>query len=190
MRLFVAIHLPPDIISRLVALKTDIPGAGVANATLVKQPALHLTLRFLGDGIDPIRLTPIKTALDTVNAAPFTLALPGVGRFPPGNKRPARVLWVGVDHQPALMARQAQIARVLASVDFAPEERAYRPHLTLARLKGEGSAAEVSQFLASHRGLESAPFTVASFHLMSSLLTREGAIYREEAAFPLVHSSS
>jgi 2'-5' RNA ligase len=185
MRLFVAIHLPPDIIANLVALKTDIP-----DAAWVKQPALHLTLRFLGDGIDPIRLTPIKTALATVNVAPFTLALRGVGRFPPGNKRPARVLWAGVEEHPALIALQAQIERMLASVDFAPEERAYRPHITLARLKGEGNAAEVSTFLERHNGLESAPFTVDSFHLMSSLLTPEGAVYREEAEFPLVHSSS
>ena len=109
MRLFVAIELPDEVKDQLVALKTDIPGA-----TWVKTPAMHLTLRFLGDHINAICLTPIKTALASIKAAPFTLALGGTGRFPSGTRRPARVLWVGIADQPALLTLQSAVEQRLA----------------------------------------------------------------------------
>ena len=178
MRLFVAIDLPPDLKDRLLALKTDIPGA-----VWVKPPALHLTLRFLGDPIDPIRLTPIRTALASVKAAPFPLTLRGTGRFPSGDRRPARVLWVGMADQPALTALQAAVEQALVPLGFAPEDRPFSPHITLARLKGEGS---VARFLDRHGAFRAEPFTVSEFHLVSSTLTPGGPNYRHEATFPLV----
>lgn len=176
MRLFVAVELPADVKDALTALETSIPGT-----TWVKPAALHLTLRFLGDQIDPIRLTPIKTALASVKAPSFSLALRGVGRFPPG-RRPARVLWVGMDDQPALLSLQASVERALGAVGFEPEERPFNPHITLARLKGEGS---VERFVEAHGGFRAEPFTVSEFVLMSSVLTPQGPKYRHEAQFPL-----
>lgn len=180
MRLFVAIDLPPEIKAKLVTLKSDLP-----SATWVKPSALHLTLRFLGDGIDPIRLTPITTALRSINVSTFSLTLHSVGRFPPGNKRPACVLWVGIDEQPALIALQAQVEEALASVDF-PPEGSFSPHITLARLKGEANTAQVVQFLDREAEFLYDPFTVSEFYLMSSRVTPQGAEYCREASFPLV----
>jgi 2'-5' RNA ligase len=185
MRLFIAVEIPDDLKDQLVALKTDIPGAA-----WVKRPSLHLTLRFLGDGIDPIRLTPIKTALASVKAAPFTLALRGVGRFPEGNRpsRPARVLWVGITEQPALYMLQAAVERSVEGVGFPPEDRPFSAHITLARLKGEGHAQQVAQFLEKHKAYRAEPFEVNRFHLVSSLLTPQGSEYRYEASFPLTEA--
>lgn len=188
MRLFVAIELPPEVKEQLTALKADIFGA-----SWVKPPALHLTLRFLGDRIDPIRMTPIKTALASVKGAPFPLALRGTGRFPalrrPSGSKPARVLWVGIAEQPALLALQAAVEQALATVDFPPEERAFSPHITLARLKDDGSVEEqstqVRRFLERTQDFRAEPFTVEQFILVSSLLTSEGPMYRHEAIFPL-----
>jgi len=180
MRLFVAIDLPPEIKVKLVTLKSDLLAA-----TWVKSPALHLTLRFLGDGIDPIRLTPINTALQAIHTAPFSLTLRGVGRFPPGNRRPARVVWVGIAEQPTLMALQAQVDQALASVDFPAEGGSFTPHVTLARLKDDGNMAQVEHFLEKEAGFVCDPFPVTEFHLMSSRLTPQGAEYRRETSFPL-----
>lgn len=181
MRLFVAIDLPPEIKARLITLKRDFPAA-----TWVKPPALHLTLRFLGDGIDPIRLTPINTVLQAIHAAPFSLTLRGVGRFPSDNRRPARVLWVGIAEQPALMALQAKVEQALASVDFPSGGGAFTPHITLARLKDDGNTAQVGHFLEREAGFICEPFSVKEFHLMSSRLTPQGAEYRRETSFALV----
>lgn len=184
MRLFVAIELPDAVKAELAALNTGIPGAG-----WVKPPAMHLTLRFLGDRIDPIRMTPIKTALASVKGAPFVIALRGTGRFPAAKgsrAKPARVLWVGSEKQPALLTLQASVEQALATVDFPPDERGFSPHITLARLKDEGeSASAVARFLDAQKDFSAEPFTVERFYLVSSLLTPEGPKYRHEASFPL-----
>ncbi len=184
MRLFVAIELPEQVKEQVAALKTDIPGA-----TWVKPPALHLTLRFLGDQIDPIRMTPIKTALASVKGAPFPITLRGMGRFPAATSKakPARVLWVGIAEQTALTALQAAVEQALTAVDFPAEERAYNPHITLARLKSEAedSLAQVERFLQAHKDFHAEPFTVEQFYLVSSVLTQQGPKYRHEASFEL-----
>ncbi len=180
MRLFVAVELPPEQKAALIALKSDIPGA-----TWVKDPALHLTLRFLGDQIDPIRLTPIRTALASIKAAPFALTLRGTGRFPSNPKRPARVLWVGLAPQPKLIELQSAIERVLAEVGFEPEERAFNPHITLARLKADGLNRRLDHFLEQHGGFTAGPFTVDQFYLIASTLKPDGPVYRHEGSFLL-----
>lgn len=182
MRLFVAIDLPPEIKAKLVTLKTDLIAAA-----WVKTPALHLTLRFLGDGIDPVRLPPIITVLRTIRAAPFSLTLSGAGRFPSGNRRPARVLWVGIAEQPSLIALQSEVNQALASVDFPANGSAFIPHITLAHLKSDGNGTQVSHFLERESDFVSPPFPVTEFHLMSSRLTPQGAEYRQEYSFPLAN---
>ena len=180
MRLFVAIELPAQSRKQLIGLRTEIP-----SAIWVKPSAMHLTLRFLGDQIDPIRLVPLQTALASIRAAPFALTLQEVGRFPEGTKKPARVLWVGLATQPALMVLQSAVEQALTPVGFAAEERAFSPHITLARLKSTGRSPELDEFLAQRKTFHSEPFTVREFFLVSSLLTPQGPIYHHEASFPL-----
>lgn len=183
MRLFAAVEFPDAVKDQLVALKTDIPGAA-----WVKRPALHLTLRFLGDPIDPIRLTPIKLALASVQSDAFTLTLRGVGRFPENARRPARVLWVGIEAQPALLALHQAVESALAEADFPPEDRAFSPHVTLARLKGgdgEPQASQVARFIENHKAFHSAAIPITAFHLFSSVLTPQGPRYTDEATIGL-----
>jgi len=180
MRLFVAIELSPQSKERLTALKTEIPGA-----TWVKPSAMHLTLRFLGDQIDPIRLVPIQKALASIKAAPFPLTLRDTGRFPESAKKPARVLWIGLAGQPALTALQAAVEQAVIPLGFPAEERAFSPHITLARLKSESNSPELERFLEEQRGFRAEPFIVSEFFLVSSLLTPQGPIYHHEARFAL-----
>nr|AUN37624.1 2'-5' RNA ligase [uncultured bacterium] len=180
MRLFVAIELATEAKDQLAALKTDIPGA-----TWVKPAAMHLTLRFLGDQIDPIRLLPIQKALGSIKGEPFALTVRTAGRFPEGGKKPARVLWIGIAEQPVLRTLQAAVEQAVIAVGFPAEERAFSPHITLARMKNEERSPELDQFLDQHKGFRAAPFTVKEFFLVSSLLTPQGPIYRHEASFPL-----
>lgn len=57
-----------------------------------------------------------------------------------------------------------------------PEERAYWPHITLARFGRSGAL--VDPFLASHAALNSPPFTIDSFALFESRLGNNGAHYQ------------
>ena len=107
----------------------------------------------------------------------------GVGHFPPG-KHP-RVLWVGMEGGAPLLELQREVELALIGVGIEPEERRFSPHITLARLK-ETPAAAVAAFEERFGAFRTEPFPVAEFHLYSSTLTREGAIHKREASYPLV----
>ncbi|NWF70108.1 MAG: RNA 2',3'-cyclic phosphodiesterase [Chloroflexi bacterium] len=177
MRLFVAVELPDDIKDALAALRLD----SVAGARRTKRDQLHLTLRFIGDGIAPPQFAAIKAALAAVRAAPFALQFRGVGQFPPG-KKPARVLWAGLAPNPALPALQQQIEHALRSAGLAPEDRPFSAHITLARLDPPAAAA---RFLAQHAAFSTPAFPVEQFVLFSSVLARGGATHHAQAVYPL-----
>ena len=177
MRLFVAIDLPDTVKDRLTALQTDIP-----TARWVNRNQMHLTLFFIGD---TDQIGTIKTALADVQTKAFPLTLAGVGRFPKRRREPPRVLWVGVNAEPALQDLHRQVTAALVSVGFKPEARPFSAHITLARLKTRDPLDQVDQFLDDHRALQIPPFSVSEFVLFSSILSPQGARYRREAVFSL-----
>lgn len=176
-RLFVAIDLPDSIKDQIATLCSGVPGA-----KWVQRSQLHLTLRFIGE-VDTPHLQQIKTALASVQAAPFTMALQGVGQFPP--KRAARVLWVGIAAPPALRQLHRQVEEALERVGLSPEDRPFEAHITLARLKFLPPPSAVQRYLSQHSSFQSEPILVEAFILYSSVLSPQGPTYRQEAVYPL-----
>jgi 2'-5' RNA ligase len=175
-RLFVAVDLPEEVRVSVAAI-----GSNLGGARQVPADQLHLTLRFIGEADEKL-FAAIKGALAGVSAPPFSLALSGVGHFPPG-KHP-RVLWVGMEVSEPLLELHRSVEQTLIGVGIAPDERRFSPHITIARLK-ETPPAAVLSLEDRHRTFASDPFRVAEFYLYSSVLTRDGAIHRREAAYPL-----
>lgn len=89
---------------------------------------LHLTLVFLGE-VDPGRIPALRRAAQAAPGEGFTLVLDLVGAF-----RRAGVAWAGCRRPPPeLLALQADLERRVRAAGFACDERAFAPHLTLAR---------------------------------------------------------
>jgi RNA 2',3'-cyclic 3'-phosphodiesterase len=176
-RLFVAIDLPEDIKKAICALRCPISGA-----KWVDEAQFHLTLRFIGDADDDL-LHRITTVLSGIMAAPFSLAMMGVGCFPP--KRNPKVLWVGIGKNEALFNLQDAVEKVLLQSGLEPEIRSFSPHITIARLK-ETSAVLLAPFLQKNNGFTTPKFPVTEFILYSSTLAPQGAIHRQVALFPLL----
>jgi 2'-5' RNA ligase len=175
-RLFVAIDLPEEIKAAVRSLRCAIPGA-----KWVAEEQLHLTLRFIGDADDKL-LKTFVAALSGIVAAPFSLAMKGVGCFPP--KRDPKILWVGIDRSDALLSVQNDIEKVLVRNGLEPDGRPFSPHITIARLK-ETPAALLAPFLLNNNRFATPFFPVTEFILYSSTLTPQGAIHRREARFSL-----
>lgn len=175
-RLFIAIDLPPAICARLHEMARELPGARP-----VPENQLHLTLIFLGD-IEQDRVAPLTEALATVTSPAFTLAMQGVGHFPP--RGTPRVVWAGITPQPDLGQLHARIELALEQLGYAREARPFSPHITLARLKTTRPES-FRQFLAKHGSFATEPFRIAGFSLYSSRLTSAGAIHKAEALFEL-----
>ncbi|MGQ9907974.1 MAG: RNA 2',3'-cyclic phosphodiesterase [Candidatus Flexifilum sp.] len=179
-RLFIALELPEPVKKRLAALRAPIPGA-----VWVGAHAFHVTLRFVGDDIDEGRMIALRDGLAAVNGAPFTLSLRGAGRFPPGDRRPPRVLWIGISAPPALLTLQAAVERAVVAAGFPPEDRPFSPHLTLARLKQPDCGAAVEAFIRQHADFRTDPLPIDAFHLIASTLTPSGAQYCTLRSYPL-----
>jgi 2'-5' RNA ligase len=167
-RLFVACVPPPAIRRALL----DIMG-GVEGARWQVDPQLHLTLRFIGD-VDHRAADSVALALATVRAPRFDIAVDGVGQFEKRGR--VHTLWAGISPPDAATALHRKIDRALVVAGLAPEARAYRPHITLARLSRPVAA--VLPYLQSAAGLSLPPFTVCEFALFESLPTAEGRVYR------------
>ena len=175
-RLFTAIDLPGETMAELAALDRNLKGA-----RWVPRDQLHLTLRFIGDA-DENMFQRIRQALGMIRRAPFHLTLRGTGHFPPG--KDPRVLWVGMEKNPALAELQENVERGVIAAGIPAEVRRFSPHITLARLRN-GSPKEVDEWEQRHAAFRELVVPVEEFHLYSSTLTRDGAIHRREATFPL-----
>ncbi len=167
-RLFVAIELPEDLRRRMAAL-----AGGVPSARWVAEDNLHLTLRFIGD-VGEDRLDDITVALAGVQGAPFSMNLSGVGHFE--SRRRVRTLWVGIEPNAELQALYDRVESALVRAGLEPEGRKFSAHVTLARLKAV-PAAKVADWLAIGAQFYAPPIRVDGFTLLSSFLSRSGAIY-------------
>ncbi|HXQ52075.1 MAG TPA: RNA 2',3'-cyclic phosphodiesterase [Stellaceae bacterium] len=172
LRLFVAIDLPPEL-----KLAVSLLCSGVPSARWVDAGNLHVTLRFIGE-VDDGAASDIDEALARIDAPRFSLTLASVGHFG------TRMLWVGVERQPALFHLYEKIESAIVRLGFEPEGRRFAPHVTLARLKGQADA-RVQGFLAEHALFRAAPFPVNHFSLVASYLTKSGAIYEDQADYGL-----
>lgn len=173
-RFFIAIELPCEMKETLSSFCCDLPGM-----RWVPIDQIHLTLRFLGD-VQPKETAGLKEALAAITFAPFPLTVQGVGHFPPHGH--PRVLWIGLEESRPLLELQQRVEAVVTRVGIVPEERRFSPHITIARIKENASAA-VALFEAKHRQLSFPPFTVDDFVLFSSVLGPKGATHRREETF-------
>ncbi len=133
MRLFVALEPPSEVRESLRAAVTR--GRKDDQALRWAGPdEWHLTLVFLGQVGEDL-LPEITEALGREVRAhrPFHLTADGWGTFPRGAHR-SSVLWAGLDGDTeALGALAAGMRAASARVGIPVEDRAYVPHITVAR---------------------------------------------------------
>jgi len=175
-RLFVALKPPKEMRAALLALMGGVPGARWQS-----DDQLHLTLRFIGE-VDRPQADDIAAALGTVDRPRPTIALNGGGSF--DHKGKIHSLWAGIAPDEALNHLHARVERALVRAGIAPDQRAFTPHITLARLGRR--AWPVAPFLGRLAGLASPPATIDAFILFESRLGHEGPSYEAVARYPLV----
>jgi len=174
-RLFAAIRPPEHIRDILLDAMDD-----SADFRWQDDEQLHLTLRFMGE-VDRHVAADLSDALGRIRAAPFQLRISKVGTF---DHRAAGALWAGVEPKEQVATLAAKIERVCQQAGLEPEQRAFHPHITLARWKGRRTV-ELADFLDRRRSLTSEPFDVREFLLVESRLSRHGAHYEEIASYSL-----
>jgi 2'-5' RNA ligase len=129
MRIFIALDIPPGIRARMTEYMERARSLA-PDARWARVEGLHVTLKFVGPASDAL-VEQMKIALAAVKATPFPVKFEGVGFFP--NPKAARVFWIGVDGGEALPRLASAVDAALEKLGIAREEKAYHPHLTLAR---------------------------------------------------------
>jgi 2'-5' RNA ligase len=125
-RLFFALW--PDARLREQVMRTARPIAALAPGRLQQPQQWHVTLVFLG-AVPATRLPVAHEAAADVRAEPFELTLDTVEYW-----RRAGVLCLTAQRTPPALERLVTALRgELGQRGFVTEQRAYRPHLTLAR---------------------------------------------------------
>lgn len=183
-RSFVAIEIPPPLREKVVQVQEILRGAG-GGVKWVEPENLHLTLRFLGE-VEEDRLKAVEGVCRQVAAAsqPFHLELVGVGAFP--HARAPRVVWMGVgEGSEALAELAARLERGIRALGFSREERPFRPHLTLGRVRRPEAIRSLVEALASLGQERVGAMRVEEMVLMRSDLTPGGPLYTPLSRFPL-----
>ncbi len=185
LRLFFAAAPPPAVHEALIALQTDLRNLG-HRLRWVRPEGIHLTLRFLGNAAQ----TDVEALRERAQAAAAsvtagTIELGGLV-LAPTPRRP-RVLWVEGKADPQVLALQSGLEQAALALGFAPEQRPFKVHYTLARFPDRSRGIALPAELAGR--LRGTRFPLDRFVLFESTLQRGGSVYRARAEFPLARAS-
>jgi 2'-5' RNA ligase len=183
-RAFFALNFDADVRSRIARSAQPLYDAA-PHVAWVRSELLHLTLKFLGEV--PAESVDALCRLGEAAArahSPRAVALAGFGAFP--NLHHPRVVWMGMGDADVLALLADHLDRGSAPLGVPRDERPFRPHVTIGRIKGALAAPETAA-LAREAERASEPFTawVGTIDLMRSTLSAGGPRYEVVATFPL-----
>ncbi len=149
----------------------------------VKPQGFHLTFRFLGN-IEQTRVAPLLTALRAAAKLhpQFRVRTQGLGAFP-SLTRP-RVLWARL-HGDGLQELHTKIEAALGSCGFPPEGRAFRPHITLGRVRSPRGWNSVLERIKAYLQYDFGESPIDKVTLYQSDLGPGGAVYTPLGVAPL-----
>jgi len=176
LRAFIAVDIPASVRRELERFEDELKRSG-AEVSWVKPERIHLTLKFLGN-VPEEAIAGIKQALQEVAASsgPLRLQPAGCGAFP--SLKQMRVVWVGLrgDDGPLRML-QKKVEAALVPLGFEPEDRPFRAHLTLGRVKGKRNSNYLQEALLARQDFQAEAFDVTELVLYKSDLRSDGPLY-------------
>ncbi len=182
MRLFTAIDLSDEVRANIEILQRKLKHA--ARIQWSPSSNLHITTKFIGEWPGE-RLEELKTVLMRIPAAgSIEIAVRQIGWFP--NPHSPRVFCVGVQASRALQELAKATDAVLAVLGVPSEQRAYSPHLTLARIRTPQPLDALRQAVANLESQEFGQFVATRYHLYLSEQTSAGSLYKKLNDFSLL----
>jgi 2'-5' RNA ligase len=157
-----------------------------AAASWSRPENIHLTVKFFGN-VDQAKVPMISEALARVaeEFSPIGITVGATGVFP----RPSRpqVLWIGIDDRTgALMKLRKRVQDECAREGFPKEDRAFHPHLTIARIRQPRNANRLAQ-AHLHTDFAASELVLNELVLFRSELSPKGSKYTPISRSRLEH---
>jgi len=142
----------------------------------VEADNFHVTLFFLGDTSDE-QVEQVQQMLPGLTSSfhAFDIRLQGLGVFK--NLRKPRVLWAGISDYHPLKALKESLDHEMEKLGYTPEQREFRPHLTLARMKWIDDKNRLEQLLREYEGEEWQKARIDELIFFESKLSSTGPVY-------------
>lgn len=183
MRLFVAVVPPRPVLLELRAALTTLPHTD-GNLRWRHPESWHITLAFLGDV--PRESLPELTdrlARAASRATPMELSVAGGGHFD------SQTLWAGIQGDRDRLGRLSEtVAAAARRCRLKVDERPYRPHVTLARVRGEEPGTDLQPYVDRMTAFRTPRWLVKEMELFESISpTTPGRanIYLSRGRWPL-----
>lgn len=183
-RTFLALDIDDAILDRMQHVQEQL-AISHGKINWVSRENLHLTLVYLGEVVDEL-IPDVCGIMEEVASEiePFAVEIHGI-RCVPDHGQP-RMFWAVVqDSTGRLAILQNRLATALYGLGLRQEERGYKPHITLARVKYAADPAwlrrSAEQFANEDLGLQHADEVVA----YGSELARDGPVYTALARAPV-----
>jgi 2'-5' RNA ligase len=182
-RIFIAVKVEPqDSLKRMFSSLKAISCGDIIKWT--DPDNIHLTLAFLGDTEDIQIVTLSRILLEKCErSGRFELIIKGAGVFK--SFKDPRVVWTGIVPSEELLKLHGIIKDGLSDAGIKTEERPFRPHLTLGRIKYLKPDSGLKEMIDRYKETEFQKVSVSEVTLFESILLQKGAVYKPVVKFKL-----
>jgi len=175
-RIFIAVKVEPGepLLQMISSLKT---GLRSENVKWINPGNIHITLSFLGDTGEE-KIKPVIAMLNErcEGFGKFEFIIKGAGVFK--NLSDPRVIWTGIEPSRELEHLNEVIVTGLKNIDIGIENRPFRPHLTLGRIKNLKDKNVLKLLLDEFQNSEIQKVPVDEVILYESILLQTGPVYQ------------
>jgi len=175
MRLFIALPLDRETENALGKIILDLKQKR-GRVKWVAANNIHLTVKFLGE-TDENKVAAISEAVKQVaeKHSPVESVIDRLGGFP--NLKKPRVIWAGLKSNiEKLEAVALDVDSEMQNLGFEPENRKFKSHLTLGRVKDSRDIYDLTGYMESYT-LAPLDIKFDTLVLFKSTLTPRGPIY-------------
>ena len=175
-RAFVALPLPPALLRATLEAQAAVRGRASGSKLrprFVKQEQLHVTLKFLGD-VDQEQVAEMSAAVTEAAADCSCLRSRLVGMTAFSSPARARVVVAELSDEAGRLGElAARIEQAAVGLGVEADNRRFRAHVTVARIKRPGNVSGWLQVPVE----QAAPTAFEELVLFRSVLGREGPTY-------------
>ena len=180
-RCFIAYELSGAVCETIVAIQQKLPldNPGLSGARYIHPEQFHITLHFLGD-LDEQKIQVVQDVLQhaITQTTALKLELGKFDAFPNVNAALVLILTLAGSEFSLATTLHAQLAHALQAAGLPFDQRPWKPHITLARLRYPQPVTLKTLPMAE-------PFGITHVSLMESRLTPAGPEYLPIKRFTL-----